>query len=84
MKRIILSIAAALALSAPAFADDGAYYTGERSQGDPASVIAHFDQDGDTWRTVASTQTDTRVSTSNQDLAEFAAGKLDNGERGDN
>jgi hypothetical protein len=84
MKTIILSAAAAFSLAAPAFADDGAFYSGERSQGDPAFVIVHFDQDGDTWRSVVGTETDTRVSTSNQDLAEFAAKKLDNGERGDN
>ena len=82
MKTLILSTVAALAIAGPALADDGSFYHGERSHGEPAYVIAHFDQDGDSWRPLVPVSADGRLSTSNQDLAAFAANKLDNGERG--
>lgn len=103
MKTLLLSAAAALALTAPVFADtaeiaarhfaqsaeggDGARYSGPTSAGNPGETIAHFAQSrsgGDGPRLLIPSDADGVMSTSNSDLASFAAQHLHNDERGDN
>jgi len=95
MKTLILSAAAAVALSAPAFADVDAVQehflqseegmgriaaiSSENTGGDAAAVAAHFAQDyetGDGPRVIITDAGEMVVSTSNNDVAAYAAKKL--------
>lgn len=84
MKNLILVAAAVFGFAGAALADDGAFYTGAVSAGDPVSVVAHFNQDGDTWRPLAPNASTLRISSTSEDLAALAAKTLDNDARGFN
>jgi hypothetical protein len=90
MKTTFISVAAALMIAGPAFAErENHSYPGEVSGNaqTASEAIAHFaasEQGDGAYRRGEAADMGVIVSTSNAGNADFAAAKLDNGEHGDN